>query len=122
MRVYLVMSTYLFMEAAQKFNCENALISYNSFRCSKDKRNYYDILSGGEKKTELDNRTKGYLKKFKNVMVDSGAFSYMSGAETNIKKKDIDKFVENYGRWLRDNKGYYDYFEEMDLDFYSRWM
>ena len=105
------------MSAALKYNCENALISYNSFRCSKDKRSYYDILSGDEKKTELDKRTKGYLKKFKNVMVDSGAFSFMSGTETKIKKKDIDKFVEGYGKWLKDNKGYYDFFEEMDLDF-----
>jgi len=117
MKVYLVMSTYLFMEAALKYNCENVLISYNSYRCSKDKRSYYDILSGEEKKTELDTKTKSYLKKFKNVMVDSGAFSFMSGTETKIKKEDIDKFVEGYGQWLKDNKGYYDYFEEMDLDF-----
>ena len=81
MRVYLVMSTYLFMEAAQKFNCENALISYNSFRCSKDKRNYYDILSGDKKKQKLDQRTKGFLKKFKNVMVDSGALFPMDVIE-----------------------------------------
>jgi len=117
MKVYLVMSTYLFMKAALKYNCENVLISYNSYRCSKDKRSYYDILSGDEKKTELDNKTKGYLKKFKNVMVDSGAFSFMSGAETKIGKGDIQKFVEGYGKWLKDNKGYYDFFEEMDLDF-----
>ena len=105
------------MEAALKHNCENVLISYNSFRCSKDKRSYYDILSGDDKKTELDKKTKGFLKKFKNVMVDSGAFSFMSGTETKIRKKDIQKFVEGYGKWLKDNKGYYDYFEEMDLDF-----
>jgi len=117
MKVYLVMSTYLFMKAALKYNCENVLISYNSYRCSKDKRNYYDILSGDEKKTELDGRTKGYLKKFKSVMVDSGAFSFMSGTETRIGKRDIQKFVEGYGKWLKDNKGYYDFFEEMDLDF-----
>lgn len=111
------MSTYLFMKAALQYNCENVLISYNSYRCSKDKRNYHDILSGDEKKTELDKRTKSFLKKFKNVMVDSGAFSFMSGTETKIRKKDIDEFVEGYGKWLKDNKEYYDFFEEMDLDF-----
>jgi len=117
MRIYFVMPGWNFMEAALKHNCEDVLISYYSHKSSKDKRSYYDILSGDERKQELDERTKGSLKKFKNVMVDSGAFSFMSGTETRIKKEDIDKFVEGYGRWLRNNKGYYDYFEEMDLDF-----
>lgn len=117
MKIYLVVSSPMHMEVVLKHNCENALISYNSYRCSKDKRSYYDILSGDERKTELDGKAKGLLKKFKNVMVDSGAFSFMSGTETKIKKEDIDKFVEGYGKWLGDNKGYYDYFEEMDLDF-----
>lgn len=87
MKIYLVTSSPLHMETILKYNCENALISYNSFQCSKDKRSYYDILSGDEKKTELDNRAKGFLKQFKNVMVDSGAFSFMSGTETKIRKK-----------------------------------
>ena len=117
MKVYLVASSSLHIKVLLEQKCENILISYYCFGCTKDKRSYHDILCGDEKKQELDKGTKSLLKQFKNVMVDSGAFSFMSGKETKTRKKDVDKFVEGYGRWLRNNKGYYDSFEEMDLDF-----
>lgn|GEM_PF-2627900 len=93
------------------------LLSFINFYNFRDKRNIYEKLWGKEKNMRLDYNMQSVLSKFDKVMIDSGAFSYMSGAIKKQKPREVDKFAENYGRWLRDNREFYHYFEELDLDF-----
>ena len=98
-------------------NIKNVLLSYINFYNSKDKRNIHEKLWGMKKNRVLDYKVQNVLSKFNEVMIDSGAFSYMNDSVKKQKPKELDKFAESYGKWLRDNRKFYHYFEELDLDF-----
>ena len=98
-------------------NIKYVLLSYINFHNSKDKRNVYEKMWGKKKEMILDDNIQNILSKFNEVMIDSGAFSYMNGSVKKQKSRELDKFAESYGKWLRDNREYYHYFEELDLDF-----
>lgn len=103
---------------------KNIMLTYFNFYSRKDKRNYWEILSGFPRKVKISERWKERLKHFDEVMIDSGAYTFQAKSgvygkiqsSSQVKPKEVDEFVEHYGKWLRENKGYYNYFVEMDID------
>jgi len=128
MKIYLVSSGEITTKSLIKYNLKNVLISYYNFFRSSDTRNYWEIMQELPKDLTINKNWQGLLKNFDSCMVDSGAYTYQvkSGLYGSEQKKEIntslmslnkiDKFTESYGKWLTDNKRYYDYYFEMDID------
>jgi len=93
---------------------KDVMISYFYIYSDLKARNIY------QKSQEIYNtKSPKYNKLFSQfdyVMIDSGAYSYFSGAAEIVNDYLIDKYVEQYGSWLKNNKEYYTDFVEMDID------
>lgn len=128
MKIYYVTSTNISTDALLKYNRSNVMVSYYYLKQNADKRNLIDKIQGTGNKEQLPIMWQEYLKKFKSVMVDSGAYTYQvkSGMYANNQKskidlkaiscKKLDKFTEQYGKWLSINKDLINYYFEMDVD------
>lgn len=128
MKIYYVSSGEISTRSLIKYNLKNILISYFSFFKVSDRRNYWEIMQGLPQDLTVNTNWQKLLKNFDSCMVDSGAYTYQvksglyaskqeTGIDLNaVSLKKIDKFTESYGKWLTDNKKYYDYYFEMDID------
>jgi len=96
-------------------NVKNMIVSYVLFR-TPDRRNVYQKSWAMVKSEKIEEKIRDVLTKFDSIIIDSGAFSYMSGT-IKSKEKLLDKYVIEYGNWLKENKDIYEYFFEMDVDF-----
>ena len=90
------------------------MISYYELR-TPDRRNIYEKLWGIDKKEKIRADIRNKLIQFDSIMIDSGAYSYMSGVLKERGKK-MDKYVKEYGNWLKENNDIYEHFFEMDVD------
>lgn len=54
-------------------------------------------------------------KIFTHIMIDSGAFTFITGNK-KVKENEIDDLVIEYGNWLKSNKDYFNHYVEMDVD------
>jgi len=102
------------LESFLKLGVKDVLVSYFYVAKRIKNRNIYQKLQG-DYNTKAPQFNK-LLSQFDYVMIDSGAYSYFSGTAEIFNDYLIDKYVEQYGLWLKDNKDYYTDFVEMDID------